>query len=185
MLAASAVTTYVHNERGEVEIIGVSRDITERKRAEQQIAEAHAKLAAQVELLHEPQAELREQSIRDPLTHLFNRRYINETLPREIARAFRLQQTIGILMLDLDHFKHINDTHGHLAGDFVLQTIAKVVQSKLRASDIVCRYGGEEILCVMGIALNQANAALYRAKQDGRNCVRCALQLSHTLSSSS
>lgn len=91
---------------------------------------------------------LQHQSIRDPLTGLFNRRYLEETLQQEIARAQRNEYSIGVIMLDVDHFKQFNDTYGHDAGDFVLQTIGQVLKDNIRGSDIACRYGGEEMTLV-------------------------------------
>jgi diguanylate cyclase (GGDEF)-like protein/PAS domain S-box-containing protein len=92
---------------------------------------------------------LRSQSIRDQLTGLFNRRYMQEVLGRELLRARRAQSSIGILMLDLDRFKAVNDTHGHAAGDEVLKRMSRLLQNRARAEDIVCRYGGEEFVVVL------------------------------------
>jgi len=93
--------------------------------------------------------ELHQQAIRDPLTGLFNRRYLDETLPREIHRALRERSSLAVAMLDLDHFKNFNDKWGHEAGDAVLLGVAETLLDGLRASDIACRYGGEELLVVM------------------------------------
>ena len=93
--------------------------------------------------------ELEQQAIRDPLTGLFNRRYLDETLPREIHRALREEEELAVVMIDLDHFKAFNDQWGHEAGDSVLLGVAEALLDGLRASDIACRYGGEEILIVM------------------------------------
>ena len=93
--------------------------------------------------------ELHQQAIRDPLTGLFNRRYLDETLPREIHRAMREGQAVSVVMIDLDHFKSFNDTWGHEAGDAILLGVAELLLDGLRASDISCRYGGEELLVVM------------------------------------
>ena len=93
--------------------------------------------------------ELLQQAIRDPLTSLFNRRYLDETLPREIHRALREEQQLAVVMIDLDHFKRFNDQWGHEAGDIVLLGVAEALLDGLRASDIACRYGGEELLVVM------------------------------------
>lgn len=93
--------------------------------------------------------KLRNQSIRDPLTGLFNRRYTEETLEREIHRASRSAETLAVLMLDVDHFKRFNDTFGHEAGDQVLCEIGKVLTTHTRASDVVSRMGGEELLVVL------------------------------------
>jgi len=92
---------------------------------------------------------LRIQSIRDGLTGLFNRRYLDETLPREIHRAERSQRPISVLMFDIDGFKKFNDTYGHDAGDIVLKRIAETVLANIRSSDIACRYGGEEFTIVL------------------------------------
>jgi len=93
--------------------------------------------------------ELLQQAIRDPLTSLFNRRYLDETLPREIHRALREEESLAVVMIDLDHFKRFNDQWGHEAGDIVLLGVAEALLDGLRASDIACRYGGEELLVVM------------------------------------
>jgi diguanylate cyclase (GGDEF)-like protein len=92
---------------------------------------------------------LRQQSIRDPLTGVFNRRYMEESLEREISRAARAGHSLGILMLDLDHFKRLNDTFGHDVGDEVLRRVGQFLQHHVRASDIVCRYGGEEFTLIL------------------------------------
>jgi diguanylate cyclase (GGDEF)-like protein/PAS domain S-box-containing protein len=92
---------------------------------------------------------LQQQSIRDPLTRLFNRRYLEETLTREVQRAERQCHTIGVIMLDIDHFKRFNDTYGHDAGDRVLETVGQLLLNSVRGSDVACRYGGEEMLLVL------------------------------------
>jgi diguanylate cyclase (GGDEF)-like protein/PAS domain S-box-containing protein len=92
---------------------------------------------------------LREQSIRDPLTRLFNRRFLEESLERELQLASRKKQVIAILFLDLDHFKRFNDAFGHDAGDLVLQSLADLFRSFFRATDICCRYGGEEFAIIL------------------------------------
>jgi diguanylate cyclase (GGDEF)-like protein/PAS domain S-box-containing protein len=103
--------------------------------------------------------ELRSRSVRDPLTKLFNRRYLEETLVRELANGKRTSQKLGLVMIDIDHFKKYNDTHGHDAGDYVLAEIANLIRSKLRSGDIACRYGGEELVLVMPGASKQIAAA--------------------------
>ncbi len=106
-------------------------------------------IALQKDLLLQSEAKLREQSIRDYLTGLFNRRYLDETLEREIRRAERGSFPVGIIMLDVDHFKQLNDKFGHLAGDIVLHEIGVLLQAKIRVADFICRYGGEEFVVVM------------------------------------
>ncbi|WP_413160159.1 PAS domain S-box protein [Capilliphycus salinus ALCB114379] len=93
--------------------------------------------------------ELQNRSIRDPLTGLYNRRYLEESLEREIHRARRSQHNVGVIMIDIDHFKRFNDTFGHDAGDAVLKEVGKLLKSCLRGSDIACRYGGEEMTLIL------------------------------------
>lgn len=92
---------------------------------------------------------LRFLSVRDPLTGLYNRRYLEETLTREFQRAERNRVNVAMVMIDVDHFKRFNDTYGHDAGDYVLKNIAKLFQDLTRGSDVVCRFGGEEFLIVL------------------------------------
>jgi len=92
---------------------------------------------------------LQQQSIRDPLTGLFNRRYLEEFLEREISRAQRYNHPIGLIILDLDHFKQLNDTYGHDAGDYVLQIIGNLLKENVEDKGIACRYGGEEMILVL------------------------------------
>lgn len=92
---------------------------------------------------------LLEQSVRDSLTGLFNRRFVEEFLLRELVRAERKMRQLSVIALDIDHFKHINDTYGHGAGDSVLQQIAIVLQAHVRGSDVACRIGGEEFLLLL------------------------------------
>jgi diguanylate cyclase (GGDEF)-like protein len=106
---------------------------------------------------------LRSQSIKDPLTGLYNRRYLTEMLDREIRRAVRAEQSLGILMLDLDHFKNFNDTYGHDAGDTVLRQTASFLINSIRVEDTVCRFGGEEFVVILPTA--DLNAAYGRAER--------------------
>ncbi len=93
--------------------------------------------------------QLRDQSIRDTLTGLFNRRYLLETCRREFSRAQRAQQSVSILSIDVDHFKKFNDNHGHDAGDTVLRAVGKCLENSFRNEDIACRFGGEEFIVVL------------------------------------
>jgi diguanylate cyclase (GGDEF)-like protein len=92
---------------------------------------------------------LREQAMTDPLTGLYNRRYLVEFLQREWIRARRRESSLGVIMVDLDHFKRINDSFGHPAGDYVLSAVSALLRIHIRSSDIVCRYGGEEFALVV------------------------------------
>lgn len=93
--------------------------------------------------------KLLQQSIRDPLTGLFNRRYMEETLAREIARAARKNLPLGVIMLDIDKFKAFNDTFGHEGGDEMLKAIGALLPAQVRREDVVCRYGGEEFIVIL------------------------------------
>lgn len=93
--------------------------------------------------------KLRAEAIHDPLTGLFNRRYLEETLLRELHRARRRNSPLCVAMLDLDDFKRFNDTHGHDAGDALLREVGRLMREKLRKSDMSCRYGGEEFVIVL------------------------------------
>jgi diguanylate cyclase (GGDEF)-like protein/PAS domain S-box-containing protein len=92
---------------------------------------------------------LREQAIRDPLTRLFNRRFLEESLERELQLAGRKKHSVAVLFLDLDHFKRFNDSFGHDAGDMVLQSLADLLRNSFRTTDICCRYGGEEFAIIL------------------------------------
>jgi diguanylate cyclase (GGDEF)-like protein len=116
------------NEKGEVAgVLAVARDITERKRAEQ--------------------AE--ELASRDGLTGLYNHRMFYSLLKDEIVRTQRFKRPVSLLMLDIDHFKRVNDTYGHQAGDAILKGLSILLMKQARAVDRVCRYGGEEFMVIL------------------------------------
>ena len=127
----------------------VFREITEQKQVEKRLRLVNDKLQGQLIEIGLLQSKLREQAIRDPLTSLFNRRYLEETLERELSRATREIYPVCIIMIDIDHFKKINDTHGHEAGDLVLKAIADALSEHSRRGDFACRHGGEEFVVVM------------------------------------
>jgi diguanylate cyclase (GGDEF)-like protein len=121
--------------------LGIVSTLVTRRQVEQ--------IEKQKQQLLEMGARFQELSVRDSLTGLFNRRYMEETLEREINLALRKNRSLGIIMMDIDEFKQINDHFGHSAGDLILREVAKVLSSGVRQSDIVCRYGGDEILLIL------------------------------------
>lgn len=118
---------------------------------------------------------LRNLSVRDPLTGLFNRRYMEESLQRELAIAQRKQRTLGVVILDLDHFKQFNDTFGHDAGDFLLREVGSVLTSNTRSSDIVCRFGGEEFVLIFP----ETSSEMVQERTERLRLAIFALQLQH------
>jgi diguanylate cyclase (GGDEF)-like protein len=106
---------------------------------------------------------LRDQSIRDPLTGLFNRRYLEETLEREISRAARSGKPIGVMMLDIDHFKRFNDTFGHPGGDALMRELGALLHTRTRVEDAACRYGGDEF--VVALPESPLDVTLARAEE--------------------
>lgn len=120
---------------GKSALIAVWADITEKLRIEREV--------------NALQNQLREQAVRDPLTGLYNRLYLNESLERELILAERHDYCVSVVMTDLDFFKAVNDCYGHLAGDEVLRAFAGLMKRYSRSSDINCRYGGEEFFLVL------------------------------------
>jgi diguanylate cyclase (GGDEF)-like protein len=130
------------------------------------LAELNAALQAKIaetEMLH---AQLREQALRDPLTGLHNRRHLFECAPGLLELARRHERPLCVVLMDLDHFKLLNDTYGHQAGDVVLTQFGELLRRSFRRSDIVCRHGGEEFVAVMpDMAASGAAALLERLLQ--------------------
>ncbi|HSM12755.1 MAG TPA: histidine kinase N-terminal 7TM domain-containing protein [Thermoanaerobaculia bacterium] len=163
----------------------VLHDVSERKRVEEELRRANRLLVDQLEEIGKLESSLRDQAMRDALTGLFNRRYLDETLPREVARAERSGEPLSLVLLDLDHFKQLNDAHGHAAGDEVLRELGLLLRSRTRRSDITCRYGGEEFLIAM--PATDPSAAVERAEElrsafEKRTFGGAAAGLSSTLS---
>jgi diguanylate cyclase (GGDEF)-like protein len=147
----------------------LQKELEQHRAAQVALEEANTQLKAQNQQNEALRLELQEQAIRDPLTGLFNRRYLKETLDREVARAKRDGSAIGIIIMDIDEFKNVNDTFGHTAGDRFLQAMGELLKGNTRSGDIVCRYGGEEFVIVMpGASLHIAyeRAELLRNKVD-------------------
>jgi diguanylate cyclase (GGDEF)-like protein len=126
----------------EVARSALDQEIKKRLWAEQELTQANLRL--------------RNQAMRDPLTGLYNRRYLEESLDREESRARRSGQPLGLMLIDIDHFKRFNDTLGHAAGDTVLRAIGGYLTSAARGEDIVSRHGGDEFVLVMGHASQSA-----------------------------
>jgi diguanylate cyclase (GGDEF)-like protein len=118
---------------------------------------------------------LKQQSIRDPLTGLHNRRFLEESLELELARARRSKAPLALIMADIDHFKRFNDGYGHDAGDAVLRIVAQTLKSQIRGSDIACRFGGEEFTLIMPEAALEAA----RKKTESLRQAIASLVLSH------
>lgn len=136
------------NADGEIDqYIGMSMDITEQKQLEYQVREANKALNDKIEEISQLKDKLHEQAIRDSLTGLYNRRYLEDQV--EELFSDRRRSHCSLLMIDVDHFKQVNDKLGHKKGDQVLQLLAKLLEDEFRADDLVCRYGGEEFLILL------------------------------------
>lgn len=129
--------------------LAIKEDITERKKKDDELREANALLKAQLSEINELHLQLQEESIRDRLTGLYNRKFMEETLEREISMALRTGAVLSLVMIDVDKFKTVNDTFGHQAGDTVIQTLGEFLRQNTRSGDMACRYGGDEIVVVM------------------------------------
>jgi diguanylate cyclase (GGDEF)-like protein/PAS domain S-box-containing protein len=148
-------------------IIIFAEDISERKISEQRILQLNTELEQRVQdrtaqledsvmklqqalaTAEDLRRALREQAIRDPLTGLFNRRFMEESMSQEMARARRTEANLGVVMLDIDKFKLLNDTRGHDAGDARLREVAQILMSNIRAGDVACRFGGDEFIVLL------------------------------------
>ena len=135
VIQAGAYDYFPKNRIGEESLLRVIINTLEKARLKREIKNAQEKIAM--------------MSIRDELTGLYNRRYFNEVVEKEVSRAARYETDLVLCMIDLDYFKKINDTHGHLAGDMTLSEIAGMLKKCVRESDLCCRYGGEEFTVIM------------------------------------
>lgn len=164
-------STLLYDGEGRPEcFISHVQDISERKHAEHVLQTTNQRLREHIQAIERLRADLREQSIRDPLTDLYNRRFLYEFFDIQCDRARSDAIPISLLMIDIDHFKDINDTFGHQAGDAVLQVIARRFQAAIRKGDLACRYGGEEFLLALYdislLAAEQRARELCRTIQD-------------------
>lgn len=149
-------------------------ELRERQRAESELKTANEELQKRVEEIEKLQVELRAQALHDPLTGLPNRRYLDEILSREILRARRNNDSLSIIVADIDHFKTINDTYGHHVGDLFLVAISRLFERELRGSDFVCRYGGEEfVLVLIGATIDTTRK---RAEEIREKCAHIIIQ---------
>jgi len=166
--------TYYINQGTKSALALARKEIEQRKQAEQSLKAANEELHLRVFEVQRLQAELHEQTIHDPLTGLYNRRYLSDALAREIMQAKRANSTLTFVMADIDHFKFVNDSYGHQAGDEVLVQVASLLKKHARGSDIACRYGGEEFLLVFpGTSLEFARK---RAEEIQQNCAALSIQ---------
>lgn len=138
--------------------IAIKLDVTVRKTTEAALRRANDQLETQLEEIQMLTAKLEDQALRDPLTNLFNRRYLDEALTREMSRATRHGTSLSAVMLDVDRFKLVNDHFGHDIGDRFLLALADLLRAQVRTTDIACRFGGEEFIVIMPGADPQAAA---------------------------
>jgi len=144
------IVSELYNQSGVLEgRVIVAHDVTYHKWLENDMKYANEALIRQLEEIEQLRAELEEQAIRDPLTNVYNRRYMAEFLDNEIARAEREKTPVSVVIMDMDNFKQFNDNYGHKCGDVVLQAFANFLIEHTRRGDVICRYGGEEFVILM------------------------------------
>jgi diguanylate cyclase (GGDEF)-like protein/PAS domain S-box-containing protein len=127
----------------------IVRDVTEARTTSLALEQANVQLKAQLDTIQSMQAQLQEQVIRDPLTGLYNRLYLADALARELTYSARNQGSFAVVMIDVDHFKSVNDVHGHAVGDAILRALGCLLRQQVRPTDSPCRYGGEEFVVIM------------------------------------
>jgi diguanylate cyclase (GGDEF)-like protein/PAS domain S-box-containing protein len=185
-ISTEVVSSYLLDEDGVARtILGITRNINERKAAEHALKESNRQLHARIEEIGRLQVALQELAVRDSLTGLYNRRYLDETLDREVSRARREGNPLSLVMLDIDYFKRVNDTYGHQVGDEVLRTLAATLSADIRAEDVPCRYGGEEFLILlpnMPLETAMMRAEAWRASVEKLSIAHGNFQLAFTIS---
>jgi len=140
----------IYGENGEIDgYQGVARDISLRKLHDEKLLQAHQEMESRLLEAAEEKTALQELALHDAMTGLYNRRFLDAAIVREIALSEREQRPLAVIMLDLDHFKNINDRFGHSAGDQVLKALADIMRQTSRESDLICRYGGEEFIAII------------------------------------
>ncbi len=150
VISTEVASSYLLDAEGVAHtILGITRNVSERKEVELALRETNRQLHARIEEIGRLQVALQELAVRDSLTGLYNRRYMDETLEREVSRARREGNPLSLVMLDIDYFKRVNDTHGHQVGDEALRMLAGILLADIRAEDVACRYGGEEFLILL------------------------------------
>jgi diguanylate cyclase (GGDEF)-like protein/PAS domain S-box-containing protein len=162
------------SEGNPLHIQSVVRDISQRKQDEEALKILNQQLSLQIAEVEQLQIRLREQALHDPLTGLYNRYYLSEMLGREFAQMERESHHLSIIISDVDHFKVVNDTYGHHAGDKLLVEIASLFVASTRSSDIACRYGGEEFLLIL--PGTPADVAALRAEKLRQKCAELCIQ---------
>ena len=130
-------------------LISFALDISLQKEAQSKLIDTHVKLTKQTEALREAQTKLKEQANRDPLTNMYNRRYFADISKKIIAISKRTKEPLSVMMIDIDKFKNINDTYGHAVGDEVIKLLSNRLESLIRESDVVARFGGEEFAIIL------------------------------------
>ena len=186
VVSTEVVSTYLLDADGVARtILGITRNVSERKAAEDVLRETNRQLQVKIAEIERLQEALQQQAVRDGLTGLYNRRYLDETLERELARARREGQTLSLVMLDIDHFKRINDNYGHQAGDEVLKSLSAILLADVRTEDVACRYGGEEFLILlpkMPLAAALERAEIWRATIERLSIDRAGVAIRFTIS---
>jgi len=153
--------------------------------SETELREMNKQLSRNLAEIQKQHLKLEDQVIRDSLTGLYNRRYLDERLGRDVARAKRYGFPISLAMIDLDHFKQVNDTHGHRAGDEVLKSLGALLQRTSREGDIPCRYGGEEFIVVlprMPLSIAAKRAEEWRHAFEQEIVAYCGAEIRTTMS---